>query len=332
MKKLIAAAVATSVSAIAFADVSITGNANYEYFHKEDSGYNTNYADTEINLSIKGKSGDTTVVANFEVDSHGDASTALDIEDTYITSKIGDVNVKAGNFASGTTALGGEIDQGSRATNKVDFNTTLGTAKVGYAQAFGGSATDADGTDSAAVYASMPIGGVNFSVKEESDSYTIMGLSGAFSGVDFRVEQKDNDSSATGDVLFYNVGTKLGDIEVSYAAIDADKAGAVTEGDSAIFAQEMATDADSTGKTGVDGVSQITVGTTVDGTALKLRVGELRGAATYKDAGFSRIEASRTLASGAKLVVSYDDYEDTGVTTGAMSDTQLLEVDLSISF
>ena len=332
MKKLIAAAVATSVSAIAFADVSITGNANYEYFHKEDSGYNTNYADTEINLSIKGKSGDTTVVANFEVDSHGDASTALDIEDTYITSKIGDVNVKAGNFASGTTALGGEIDQGGRATNKVDFNTTLGTAKVGYAQAFGGSATDADGTDSAAIYASMPIGGVNFSVKEESDSYTLMGLSGAFSGVDFRVEQKDNDSSATGDVLFYNVGTKLGDIDVSYAAIDADKTGAVTEGDSSIFAQEMATDADSTGKTGVDGVSQITVGTTVDGTALKLKVGELRGAATYKDAGFSRIEASRTLASGAKLVVSYDDYEDTGVTTGAMSDTQLLEVDLSIAF
>jgi len=332
MKKLIAAAVATSVSAIAFADVSITGNANYEYFHKEDSGYNTNYADTEINLSIKGKSGDTTVVANFEVDSHGDASTALDIEDTYITSKIGDVNVKAGNFASGTTALGGEIDQGGRATNKVDFNTTLGTAKVGYAQAFGGSATDADGTDSAAIYASMPIGGVNFSVKEQSDTYTIMGLSGAFSGVDFRVEQKDNDSSATGDVLFYNVGTKLGDIDVSYAVIDADKAGAVTEGDSAIFAQEMATDSDSTGKTGVDGVSQITVGTTVDGTALKLRVGELRGAATYKDAGFSRIEASRTLASGAKLVVSYDDYEDTGVTTGAMSDTQLLEVDLSIAF
>jgi hypothetical protein len=338
MKKLIAAAVATSVSAIAFADVSITGNANYEYFHKEDSGYNTNYADTEINLSIKGKSGDTTVVANFEVDSHGNADTALDIEDTYITSKIGDVNVKAGNFASGTTALGGEIDQGGRATNKVDLSTSLGTAKIGYAQEFGGSATDAGGTDSASVYASMPIGGVNFSVKEQSDSYTIMGASGSFSGVDFRVEQKDNDSSATGDILFYNVGTKLGDIDVSYAAIDADKGGSgattdpVTEGDSAIFAQEMAVDADSIGKTGVDGVSQITLGTTVDGTALKLRVGELRGAATYKDAGFSRIEASRTLASGAKLVVSYDDYEDTGVTTGAMSDTQLLEIDLSISF
>jgi len=37
MKKLIAAAVATSVTAIAFADVSITGNAQYEYMAKEDT-------------------------------------------------------------------------------------------------------------------------------------------------------------------------------------------------------------------------------------------------------------------------------------------------------
>ena len=32
MKKIIAAAVAASMSAVAMADISITGNANYEYF------------------------------------------------------------------------------------------------------------------------------------------------------------------------------------------------------------------------------------------------------------------------------------------------------------
>jgi len=343
MKKLIAAAVATSVSAIAFADVSITGNANYEYFHKEDSGYNTNYADTEINLSVKGKSGDTGVVANFEVTNHGSAastsSAALDIEDTYMTTKIGDINVKAGNFASGTTALGGEIDQGGRATNKVDLNTTVGQAKVGFAQSFGQSATDADGTDSAAVYASMPIGGINFAVKEQSDSYTLMGASGEMGGVKFRIEQKDNDSAATGDILFYALDAKFGDINLQYAAIDADKPGTgatsdpVTEGDSAIFAQEMATDSDSSGKANVDGVYQIAASTVVDGTTLTLKVGELTGSAGYQDAGFSRVEAKRALAGGTTLTVSYDDYEDTGVaTSGTMSDTQLLEVDLSVKF
>jgi len=339
MKKLIAAAVATSVSAIATADISITGNANYEYFHKEDSGFNTNYADNEINLSIQGKSGDTGVVINMEFDNHGDASSALDIEDTYITSKIGDINVKAGNFASGTTALGGEIDQGGRATNKVDLSTTIGSAKVGYAVNSVSATDEGYGTDSSAVYASMNVGGVNVAVKDNSDSYTLVGASGSAAGVNFRIEQKDNDSSATGDVLFYEVGTKFGDIDVSYAAIDSDKPGTgatsdpVTEGDSAIFAQEMAVDSTSAGKTNVDGVSQLTLATTVDGTKLKLRVGELQGSAGYQDAAFSRIEASRALASGATLTVSYDDYEDYNVaSSAAMSDTQLLEVDLSIKF
>ena len=342
MKKLIAAAVATSVSAIAMADVSITGNANYEYFHKEDSGYNTNYADMEINLSVQGKSGDTGVVANFEIDNHGDANTALDIEDTYLTTKIGDINVKAGNFASGTTALGGEIDQGGRATNKVDLSTNIGGAKVGYFVSSVSSTDEGYGTDSAGVYASIPVAGMTLGIKDNTDSYTITGLKGAISGVNFRVENKDNDA-ANSDALFYQVGTKIGDLSVSYEAIDSDAAGTaatsdvVTEGDSAIFAQEMATDADSKGKLGVDGVSQFTVATSIDGTALKLRVGELRGGKVsgtqYKDAGFSRIEASRQLASGAKLTVSYDDYEDTGVTSsGTMSDTQLLEVDLSVKF
>jgi len=331
MKKLIAAAVATSVSAIAFADVSITGNANYEYFHKEDSGINTNYGDTEINLSVKGKSGDTAVVANFEVTNHGSAAStsaaALDIEDTYMTTKVGDFDIKAGNFASGTTALGGEIDQGSRSTNKTSISTKVGGATIGYHVASDSSTNDVYNTDGAAITASMDIAGVNVQVKEQSDSYTLVGVKGSAAGINYRIENWDSDT-ANNDVTFYEVGTKLGDLNVSYASIDADTTGLVTEGDSAIFAQEMAVDSTSTGKTGVDGVSQFTVGTTVDGTAIKLRVGELRGAATYKDAGFSRIEASRTLASGAKLTVSYDDYEDTGVTTsGTMSDTQLLEVD-----
>jgi hypothetical protein len=342
MKKLIAAAVATSVSAIAMADVSITGNANYEYFHSEANGYNTNYGDTEINLSVQGKTGDTTVVANFEVTHHGQTATAeaLDIEDTYMTTKIGDVNVKAGNFASGTTALGGEIDQGSRATNKVDLNTKVGSATVGFAQALGTSATDAGGTDSAAVYASMDIAGVTVSVKEESDSYTLVGAKGSVNGINFRVEQKDNDSATTGDVLFYDIGSSFNGLDVSYAVLDADKsvatastAGAVTEGDSSVFAQELATDSTSAMKANVDGINQVTVGTTIDGTKVKLRVGEITGAAGYQDAAFSRIEASRALAGGATLTVSYDDYEATGKTTSeTMTDTQLLEIDLAVKF
>jgi len=342
-KQLIAAAVAASMSAVAMADVSITGNANYEYFHKTDGGsagdVTSNYGDTEVNLSIVGKTGDTSVVANLEftggsaldssslsVNRDGDGEVSgLDVEDLYITTKVGDVSIKAGDYASGTTALGGEIDNGSRSFNKVTLSTQVGPATVSYATA---SASAEDATfdnDSSSVSVSVPVAGMTLQVKDESDSYTIVGLKGESNGVNFRIENKDSDT-ANSDVLFYEIGTKLGDLDVSIAGLDADAHSLIKEDDSAIFAQEA------TGAY-VDGVQQITIGTSIDGTALKLRAGSLKGIATKQDADFMRVEASRTLASGATLTVSYDDYDDKGVaTSGTMYDTQLVEIDLAVKF
>ena len=168
MKKIIAAAVAASMSAVAMADISITGNANYEYFSKTEGGAvesTTSDADMEVNLSVVGKTGDTTVVANLELtgastsansgrDSDGESS-AIDVEDLYITTKVGDLNIKAGDFASGTTALGGEIDNGGRAVNKVDISTKVGPATIGYA-VNSNSATDDEVTAVEPVDADAP--------------------------------------------------------------------------------------------------------------------------------------------------------------------------------
>jgi len=333
MKKLIAAAVAASMSAVATADVSITGNANYEYFYKTYGGIteqSQNYGDTEVNLSVVGKSGDTSVVANFEVDHAGNDS-GIDVEDLYISTKVGSVNVKAGDFASGTTALGGEIDDGRRATNKVDLSMPIGSAKIGYATSESSSSFDNDGSS---VYASIPVAGMTLGIKDQSDSYTIVGLSGEMNGVNFRIENKDSDT-ANNDVLFYQVGTKLGDLTVSFEGIDADTSELVEEDDSSIFAQEMGstTANDNTGKDNVDGVSQITVATSIDGTAVKFRAGSLQGTSGKQDADFFRIEASRPLASGATLTVSYDDYENAGVAVGSTKyDNQLVEIDLAVKF
>ena len=337
-KQLIAAAVAASVSAYALADVSITGNANYEYFSKDTNGIKTNDADTEVNLKVVGKTGDTSVVANFEIDGSTDNTsvTAFQVEDVYMTTKIGDFNIKAGDFASGTTALIGEIDNGGRSINKLDINTTVNGVKVGYAVNSGKDTTASSGdysvydTDSSAVYASADVAGITLQVKEQTDSYTAMGAKGSISGVDFRIEQKDSDT-ASSDVLFYEVGTKVGALNVSYAAIDADKAGSVKEDDSSIFAREMA--ASNTGLTEVDGVTQLTMSTVMDGTTITAKIGELTGTAGYQDAGFTQIGAKRKLASGATINVTYDDYESPNIAIGStMTDTQILEVDLSIAF
>jgi hypothetical protein len=338
-KQLIASAVAASMSAVAMADVSITGNANYEYFHTTTGGATEttqNKGDTEVNLSVVGKTGDTSVVANFELTGHGgDAAdgTGIDIEDLYITTKVGDITVKAGDYASGTTALGGEIDNGGRVTDKVALTMPVGPASVSFATSNGsgsGTPTNAFDGDGSSVTVTMPVAGQTIAIKEQSDSYTIVGAKGNLGGIDYRIENKDSDT-ASQDVLFYEVGTKIGDLNVSYAAIDADAASLVTENDSGVFARDMASG--STAHAGHDGISQVTVATSVDGTAVKLRAGSLNGVATYKDANFMEVMASRPLASGATLTVTYADYENANTSTSdTMYDNQVLEIDLSVKF
>ena len=346
-KQLIAAAVAASMSAVAMADISITGNANYEYFAKTVGGATestTNDADMEVNLSVVGKTGDTTVVANFEIsgasastaarDSDGEGS-AIDVEDLYITTKIGDLNIKAGDYASGTTALGGEIDNGGRAINKVDISTNVGPAKVGYAvSAVSTAASDDYESSKAVVYGSMDVAGTKVSFKDNSDSYTIVGLQGSAGGINYRIENKDNDA-ANSDVLFYELGTKVGDLSVSYAALDSDSAnssdtaGPITENDSTIFAQDAHDQ-------GLDGMHQVTIATSIDGTAVKLRAGTrtggTTGGTTYQDADFMEVAASRALASGATLTVSYADADQVTKVGSTMYDDQTLEIDLSVKF
>jgi hypothetical protein len=48
---------------------------------------------------------------DLEFNTHG-TTNALDIEDLYMTTKVGMVDVKGGNYATGTSAIMGEIDEG----------------------------------------------------------------------------------------------------------------------------------------------------------------------------------------------------------------------------
>jgi hypothetical protein len=289
----------------------------------------------EVNLSIVGKTGDTSVVANIEIDSSGDntSGSEIDVEDLYMTTKIGDLNIKAGDYASGTTALGGEIDNGGRSINKVDISTNVGPAKIGYAVAATKASDDYD-SDAAVVYGSMDVAGTKVSFKDNSDSYTIVGLNGSAGGINYRIENKDNDA-ANSDVLFYELGTKVGDLSVSYAALDADSAnssntaGPITEDDSTIFAQDAHDQ-------GLDGMHQVTIATSIDGTAVKLRAGTrtggTTGGTTYQDADFMEVAATRALASGATLTVSYADADKVTAVGSTMYDDQTLEIDLSVKF
>jgi len=362
MKKLIAAAVATSVSAIAVADVSITGNAKYEYFNSQTgTAASTNTANTEVNLSIKGKKGDTGVVMNLEFNGHGSVDAGggasatvttvsetistgtrststvshnagktgtLDIEDLYMTTKVGDIAVKAGAWATGTSALLGEIDNGGRSTNKIDLRTTVGgaTVYVGNSGAAGNGATALNNNMYAGVV--MNVGGATVELKkldEDTDGY---GIRGSVAGVDYRFEQK-SDTAANGDVTFGELKTNMNGVTLGYAYVDADKAGKIGEDDSAIFAVEAATSsgAISTAK----GVRQIMASTSVDGNKVTFKNGSVdEGIGAATDLDFTQVSVSRALASGANAVVTYTS-KDSG-SVGSVTETDTLEVELNVSF
>jgi hypothetical protein len=331
MKKLIAAAVATSVSAIAIADVSIGGNANYEYFSTTVGSDTTYTADTEVNLNVKGKTGDTGVVLNIEFNNHGDVASSagagnVDVEDMYLTTKIGDIDVKAGHYASGTTALAGEIEAGGRSTDKVTLSTNVGGWTIGYAVA---ESTTMQG-DGASVSASGTISGVKVQLKEQSDSATYVGVAGSLAGIDYRLENKDADA-ASADVFFGDISTKVGDMTVGYTVIDADSAGKITEGDSGILGLSVnGADSETLTTRGITatGATQFRISAPMAGNTISAKIGTIDdGIAAGTDVDFTELKLTRKLASGATLNLIFDDYD-----SAAGETTEVIELDLSVSF
>ena len=318
-KQLLIAAVAATMTSAAMADISISGDAKFEYQNVEATGVaiNVNQTNTEVNLKLRGQSGDTSVV----VDVASDGNSALVVEDQYLTTKVGDVTVKAGNYATGTSSILGEIDNGSRSNNKVTLTTTLGGATVYVGNAGSSSASTGFTTINNNMFAGvkMDVAGVTVQAKKVSDTVDAFGVSGDMSGVGFRLEQKQGTGSNT-DVVFGNVTTDVNGISLGYAWIDADADTLIGEDDSSIFAVENNSLGDSN--------SQFTASTSVQGNKVTLKAGTIgfKDAATL-DRDYTQVTVSRPLASGATATVTYTDKELTDTT-----DSQTFEAELSVKF
>jgi len=326
-KQLLIAAVAASMTSVAMADVSITGNAKFEYFNTETATVSTNKTNTEVNLGIKGQSGDTSVVIDLEFNTHGTTETAgngaLDIENLYMTTKIGDITVKGGNYSSGTSGILGEIDNGGRANNKVTLSGSFGgvDAYMGNSGTAGSGSTQIDGN--MFVGASTTVAGWKVQAKHVSADVDAFGISGEVSGLGIRLEQK-NDTAANGDTTFGNLTYSTNGIDLAYAWIDSDKANQIGEDDSSIFAVEngIVTATTDTGN------AQISAKTSIAGNTVTIKSGSVEnGIATGTDLDYMQIAASRSLAAGSTLAITYTDKDVT-----ASTDTQVLEIDLSVKF
>ena len=324
-KQLIATAVAASMSAAALADVAITGNAKFEYDNTDNNGTTTNTTNTEVNLMVKGKNGDTGVVANFELNTHG-GNTAdgagIDVEDLYMTTKVGDVAVKAGNWASGTSAHLGEIDNGPRSSNKIDLSYTMGDIKV-YAGS-SGSAGNGDGEINDNMYAGVVLSNVmgnTINLKKHNEVQDSYGIKGSVEGINYRIETASHDTE--GDTTFVELSTEIEGLKINFASLDADNAAALDEDDSSLFAVSSGHADNST----TTGQRQVWVSTNMDGTTVDFKVGSMeKGISTTQDRDYTQVKATRKLSSGSTAVVTYTDQD---MATGSKEN---LEIELNVSF
>jgi len=327
MKKLIAAAVASSMTAFAMADISITGDAKYEYDLTDNGGTKTTTANTEAHLNFTGKSGDTTFVAKFEM---ADSSTgAMDLEDSYITTSVAGVGIKAGNYAGSTSGLAGEIEEGGRSHGKVTLSYKLGDISL-YAGNGGASAAgnDVGVNNNMFAGASTTVAGQTIHIKKASDTRDNFGIKGNVGGVSYRYENIDQSTTSTytaGEADYIELSGSMNGITVQYAKLDADNVTLLEETDSAVFALEA-------GLTAYDAKvkeqDQIAVSTTVDGTKVTVKSGTLKdGISAGVDVDYTQVGLSRKLASGATAVITYTD-NDASATTSKEN----LEIELNVAF
>ena len=316
-KQLLIAAVAATMTSAAIADIAISGNAKFEY-QNVDTGTttNTNQANSELNLNIRAKSGDTNVV--MDVASNGNGT--LVVEDQYLTTKVGDVTVKAGNYATGTSSILGEIENGGRSNNKVTLSTTLGGMNVYMGNS--GTAGTGFGTinNNMFVGVSAKVAGFTVQAKKVSPTQDAFGIAGDVAGVSVRLETMNNDT-VNSDVTFGNITTDVNGVSLGYAWIDADQDGLIDEDDSSIFAVENGL----SGYAG-DSNSQVTAKTSMAGNTVTVKAGTV-GFATAADLDYTQVGVTRPLASGATLAVTYTDAD-----TSANADKKTFEAELSVKF
>jgi hypothetical protein len=206
-KQLLIAAVAATMGTAAIADISISGAAKVNW---TDTDYtaagtpDTNTINHDVDWTIAGKSGDTTVSATFQTA----AKASFVTENVFLTTSIAGVNIKTGSFSGGDSMMG----DGTRSDGKISLDTTVSGVKVQFED------TDAAGNNSS-VTVSGSVSGVAVS-HEIFDTKTDSSISGTFGGVTAKFRSVDSDTD-TLDMDSVLVSTEVQGVTLTYADVDA---------------------------------------------------------------------------------------------------------------
>jgi len=310
-KQLLIAAVAATMTSVSFADVSISGGMKVNYKNTDTNGATTDLVTTETDLLVTGKSGDTTVHWEINTDS-GTATTdnnELGTEDVWLSTKIGDVAVKAGTWNGSDTIL---AQDSTRTNGNWILSTSVSGAKIALE---GDSATSATSTA-----ISGDIAGVTakYKMKHTSDelylSADVAGVAVTFAGI--------SADAANSDAAAFTLAKEFNGVTVSYSDVDADSSYTVT-GDTAAFG-----DAAALAMAAGDDASAIKLSTSMAGNTVSARFVSVDALIANSDFDVNTFTVTRPLAGGSTLEVTYTDTDKTGAT----NDTEVLDVELAVKF
>jgi hypothetical protein len=321
-KQLLIAAVAATLGTSAMADISITGDALMRYANTENgTAADTNSLDQRVRLKMVGTSGDTKVVMGLRSDndddetgtrvaSSGKTSNALEVDYRFLTTKVGGVSIKAGEWWE-TTGLGVARKGNSSGANQVLISGTVANVDLSVQGTVGsGSTTIGAGTE----IAGWKIGLEHLTTS--GSGYTDATVQGKIGPVNIAAEKFDSDAAnGKADAGLVHVFGKVGSVTVhgAYAEWVNDSAGQ-DAGDSNKFSPLGVSILGSA--TGVNGnlalgnvrsdaqdeeVWGVRADFNVAGNAIQVVAGELDAAGI--DDGFADIIVTRDL-SGAKLSLS----------------------------
>ena len=331
-KQLLIAAIAATMSVSAMADMSITGSANVKMKAAElSTGGTTESSSMNMDIDFAAKNGGTAVYAHLDFDDAGevsnDASTAstgsLTIDKLWMTTSIGSVNVKAGDYSSCTGSIEA-VKKCVTTDNKIGLSTNVGDFTVGYTK----DMNDSSAADTIAL--SGTVAGFAFKVKDSEDTYTNISVKGDLpmgTGTGFYLENHNADA-ADSDTTVFAAHTTVSGATVSYASLDADATGAASnDGDVRLLGSSLIGDyhtaAFGTTATMTD-VQAFGANFDMAGNNVNVVVGSADTTAA-NDLDFTDIVVQRKLASGATLDVSYG-VADTSATVDTTNYGAILNV------
>ena len=318
-KQLLIAAVAATMTSVAMADISITGQMKVNSKTTDQNGTNTNAISHEANLYIAGKSGGTDFYMELDSDS-GDFGTStagettaadLDVEDIWMKTSVEGVTVKAGTWNGTDNILNADSARGA---GKYSLSGTVAGVDVTFEGQ--GNAQASTGTTLATT-----LGGVDVSYKNESHQDQFK-ASGTVAGLNYAIHHVDADA-ASSDKTSTEFSYDFNGVTISAAQANAQSSATISGdsyfGDVTAFQTAMAAN---------DDIKGLGLKTDVAGNTLQAKFWTMEDASAGNDVDFVKLVATRALASGVTLEVIYQDEDN----TTASSDKEFLDVELAVKF